>query len=48
MAETFSIERRKLIRAYGGKVVLTPAAARGTRHGEEGRGAGTGAWLVVH
>src|SRR5690348_14424730 len=31
MAETFSIERRKLIRAYGGKVVLTPAAARGTR-----------------
>jgi cysteine synthase A len=30
MAETFSIERRKLIRAYGGKVVLTPAAARGS------------------
>ncbi|MBK7013685.1 MAG: cysteine synthase A [Xanthomonadales bacterium] len=30
MAETFSIERRKLIRAYGGKVILTPAAARGT------------------
>ena len=30
MAETFSIERRKLIRAYGGKVVLTPAAGRGT------------------
>ena len=30
MAETFSIERRKLIRAYGGKVVLTPAAERGT------------------
>jgi cysteine synthase A len=30
MTETFSIERRKLIRAYGGKVVLTPAAARGT------------------
>lgn len=29
MSETFSIERRKLIRAYGGKVVLTPAAARG-------------------
>ena len=29
MTETFSIERRKLIRAYGGKVVLTPAAARG-------------------
>jgi cysteine synthase A len=30
MTETFSIERRKLIRAYGGKVVLTPAAERGT------------------
>jgi cysteine synthase len=30
MSETFSMERRKLIRAYGGKVVLTPAAARGT------------------
>ncbi|WP_158880744.1 cysteine synthase A [Rhodanobacter sp. L36] len=30
MAETFSIERRKLIRAYGGRVLLTPAAARGT------------------
>lgn len=30
MTETFSIERRKLIRAYGGKVVLTPAAVRGT------------------
>ena len=30
MTETFSIERRKLIRAYGGKVILTPAAARGT------------------
>ncbi|WEN13543.1 cysteine synthase A [Rhodanobacter sp. AS-Z3] len=30
MTETFSVERRKLIRAYGGKVVLTPAAARGT------------------
>ena len=30
MSETFSIERRKLIRAFGGKVILTPAAARGT------------------
>ncbi|HEY4143781.1 cysteine synthase A [Pinirhizobacter sp.] len=30
MSETFSIERRKLIRAYGGKVLLTPGAARGT------------------
>ncbi|MCC7489392.1 MAG: cysteine synthase A [Gammaproteobacteria bacterium] len=30
MTETFSIERRKLMRAYGAKVILTPAAARGT------------------
>ena len=30
MVETFSIERRKLMRAYGAKVILTPAAARGT------------------
>jgi cysteine synthase A len=28
MTETFSIERRKLMRAYGAKVILTPAAAR--------------------
>lgn len=30
MSDSFSVERRKLIRAYGGKVVLTPAAERGT------------------
>lgn len=30
MTETFSVERRKLMRAYGAKVVLTPAAERGT------------------
>jgi cysteine synthase A len=30
MSETFSIERRKLMRALGAKVILTPAAARGT------------------
>jgi cysteine synthase A len=30
MADSFSIERRKLIRAYGGRVILTPAAVRGT------------------
>ena len=30
MTETFSIERRKLIRAYGGKVILTAAAERGS------------------
>ncbi|HUO94913.1 MAG TPA: cysteine synthase A [Steroidobacteraceae bacterium] len=30
MAESFSIERRKIIRAFGAKVILTPAAERGT------------------
>lgn len=30
MSETFSIERRKLMRAYGAKVILTPAAERGS------------------
>ena len=30
MSETFSIERRKLMRAYGAKVILTAAAERGS------------------
>jgi len=30
MVETFSIERRKIMRAFGAKVLLTPAAGRGT------------------
>jgi len=30
MSDSFSIERRKLMRAYGAKVILTPAADRGT------------------
>ncbi|HET7395652.1 MAG TPA: cysteine synthase A [Gammaproteobacteria bacterium] len=30
MSESFSVERRKLIRAFGAKVILTPAAERGT------------------
>ncbi len=30
MTETFSIERRKLMRFFGAKVILTPAAERGT------------------
>src|SRR5437899_13103488 len=29
MAETFSVERRKLMRFLGAKVVITPAAERG-------------------
>lgn len=30
MVETFSIERRKLMRAFGAKVILTPAAEKGS------------------
>src|SRR3982750_1077998 len=30
MAETFSVERRRLMRFLGAKVILTPAAERGT------------------
>ena len=30
MAETFSIERRKIMKALGAKVILTPAAERGS------------------
>src|SRR5215475_867525 len=30
MVETFSVERRQIMRAFGAKVVLTPAAERGT------------------
>ncbi|MFN3702370.1 cysteine synthase A [Thermomonas sp.] len=30
MTETFSVERRKLMRAYGAKVILTPATERGS------------------
>jgi len=30
MVETFSVERRKIIRAMGAKVILTPAAEKGT------------------
>jgi len=30
MADSFSIERRKLMRAYGARVILTPAALRST------------------
>jgi cysteine synthase A len=30
MAEPFSVERRRVMRAYGARVILTPAAERGT------------------
>src|SRR3984885_7672381 len=35
MAETFSVERRKLMRFLGAKVVLTPAAERGMGMGKK-------------
>ena len=43
MVETFSIERRKIMRALGARVILTPAAEKGTgmvlRAAEAGRAA---------
>ena len=30
MVETFSMERRKIMRAFGAKVILTPKEERGT------------------
>src|SRR5574339_150967 len=35
MSDSFSVERRKLMRAYGAKVILTPAAYRGSTTGPE-------------
>ncbi len=46
MAETFSVERRRLMRFLGAKVVLTPAAQRGMGMGGEGRRARQDPWLV--
>ena len=37
MAEPFSVERRKLMRFLGAKVVLTPGRRARHRHGHEGR-----------
>ena len=39
MVETFSVERRKIMRALGAKVILTPAAERGTGMVRRRRGA---------
>ena len=39
MSDSFSVERRKLMRILGAKVVLSPAAERATGNGQEGRGA---------
>ena len=45
MAENFSVERRKLMRFLGARVVLTPAVLRGT-HAGEGRRVGSEARMV--
>ena len=46
MAETFSVERRKIMRMLGAKVILTPAAERGTGMVRKAERAGREAWLV--
>jgi cysteine synthase A len=49
MTETFSIERRKAMRAYGAKVILTPAAARGTGMVEKAKElAAKHGWLLAN
>ena len=45
MVETFSIERRKIMKALGAKVIWTPAAEKGAG-GATGRGAGAATRLV--
>ena len=48
MAESFSVERRKLMRFLGAKVVLTPAAERGIGMVNKAQRARQDAWLVPH
>ena len=48
MAESFSVERRKLMRFLGAKVVLTPAALRATGMVDKADGARQGPRLVPH
>ena len=40
MAESFSVERRKILRFLGARVVLTSRGAEGQRHVGQGRGTG--------
>ena len=46
MADSFSIERRKLMRMLGAKVVLTPRAQKGFGMYKKADGTGRGQWLV--
>jgi len=45
MVETFSVERRKIMRALGAKVILTPAAWHG--HGQKSSRTCRTTWLVL-
>ena len=48
MADSFSIERRKLMRFLGAKVVLTPAAGRGLGMVKKSHRTGRGTWVVSY
>ena len=48
MAESFSIERRKLMRFLGAKVIITPASARAVGMVNKTDRAGRKARLVLH
>ena len=48
MAETFSVERRKLMRFLGAKVVLTPASQRGMGMVNKANELAADEWLVPH
>ena len=48
MAETFSVERRKLMRFLGAKVVITPASARAVGMVQKTERAGGEAWMVLY
>ena len=46
MVETFSIERRKIMKALGARVILTPAAERGSGMVARSRSTCKTTWLV--
>ena len=46
MVETFSVERRKLMRFLGAKVILTPGCRTRLRHGQQGERTRQDPWLV--
>jgi hypothetical protein len=46
MAEPFSVERRKLMRMLGAKVIVTPKAGKRNGYGGKGSGIGGKTWMV--